>query len=86
VRAGGSYVRLGLDAAGCDGVDDELDEPILHLERLLAGSEELVVLVDRSHDGGARGLRVELVDAAVAVEELGDARLEAVELRERVLA
>ena len=71
---------------GLDLVEDGVDERRLDL-RLLAGPrQDAVPVLERPFDRLARSRPVEVVDPEEVCEQAGDAVLEAVELRERVLA
>ena len=65
-------------------IEHGLDERRLDLDGPVRG--QLVVAVDRSDDRLARRVPVEMVEPEVVAEHVGNAGLEPVELRERVLA
>jgi hypothetical protein len=73
-----------LDAAGRHLVEHRLDESRLDADALVLGCEP-VVRLDRPEHRVARCPTVEPVEAQRVREQAGDARLERVDLRERVL-
>src|SRR5919108_577116 len=82
-RACAPAVDADVDAPALDRVEDALDERGLDRDRVAA---ELAVALDRPYDRVAAAAAVEMLEPQVVAEEVRDAGLERVELRERVLA